>query len=101
MEQIKASKEVGADYVELHTGRYADAKTPEEEEREFLIIKKASKYVLNLGIGLNAGHGLNYRNVTPIAKLPGMNELNIGHSIVARAVIVGFKQAVKEMLALM
>ena len=66
-----------------------------------IIIKKAAQYVLNLGLGLNAGHGLNYRNVAPVAKLSGMNELNIGHSIVARAVIVGFKQAVKEMIELM
>ncbi len=101
MEQIKASKDVGADFVELHTGRYADAKTEEEEKEEFNILEKASKFVLNLGLGLNAGHGLNYRNVKPVAKIKGMNELNIGHSIVARAVIVGFKQAVKEMLELM
>ena len=99
--QIKASKEAGADYVELHTGKYADAPTPEQEKEEFFIIKKAAQYVLNIGLGLNAGHGLNYRNVAPVAKLPGMNELNIGHSIVARAVIVGFKQAVKEMIELM
>ena len=100
LEQILASKETGADFVELHTGRYADAETDEVEKREFEILKKAAQYTINIGLGLNAGHGLNYRNVTPVAKLPGMNELNIGHSIVARAVIVGFKEAVKEMLNL-
>jgi len=101
LEQIKASRETGAHYVELHTGRYADATTPEQEDEEFSILEKASKYVLNIGLGLNAGHGLNYRNVTRVAKIPGMNELNIGHSIVARAVITGFKEAVTEMLRLM
>jgi pyridoxine 5-phosphate synthase len=100
LEQIKASRDAGADFVELHTGRYADAKTPSEKKIELERIKKASQYVLNVGIGLNAGHGLNYRNVVPIAKIKGMNELNIGHSIVARAVITGFKNAVKEMVAL-
>jgi pyridoxine 5-phosphate synthase len=100
LEQIKASRDTGADFVELHTGRYADAKTPSEEKIELERIKKASQYVLNVGIGLNAGHGLNYRNVVPIAKIKGMNELNIGHSIVARAVITGFKNAVKEMVDL-
>ncbi len=100
LEQIEASKEAGSDFVELHTGRYADAKTEEIEKEEFAILKKAAQYTLNVGLGLNAGHGLNYRNVTPVAKLPGMNELNIGHSIVARAVIVGFRQAVKDMINL-
>ncbi len=99
-EQIKASKETGAQFVELHTGKYADAKTKEEQDNEFERIKIASDYVLELGIGLNAGHGLNYRNVVPIARIKGMNELNIGHSIVARAVFVGFKEAVKEMVYL-
>ena len=100
VEQIKASKETGAQFVELHTGRYADAKTEDEEKEELNRIIKASEVVLNVGLGLNAGHGLNYRNVIPIAKIKGMNELNIGHSIVARAVFVGFKEAVKEMVYL-
>ncbi len=100
LDQIKASRDAGADYVELHTGRYADAENEEVEMQEFQILKKAAQYTLNIGLGLNAGHGLNYRNVTPVAKLPNMNELNIGHSIVARAVIVGFKEAVKEMVRL-
>ena len=99
-DQIKASKETGAQFVELHTGKYADAKTEDEEKEELNRIIKASEVVLNVGLGLNAGHGLNYRNVVPIAKIEGMNELNIGHSIVARAVFVGFKEAVKEMVYL-
>ncbi len=99
-EQIKASKEAGAQFVELHTGRYADAKTEEEEKEELERLIKASEIVLNVGLGLNAGHGLNYRNVVPVARINGMNELNIGHSIVARAVFVGFKEAVSEMVYL-
>ena len=99
-DQIKASKETGAQFVELHTGRYADAKTEDEEKEELNRIVKASEIVLNVGLGLNAGHGLNYRNVTPVARINGMNELNIGHSIVARSVFVGFKEAVKEMVYL-
>ncbi len=99
-DQIKASKETGAQFVELHTGKYADAKTEEEEKAELDRLIKASETVLNVGLGLNAGHGLNYRNVVPVARINGMNELNIGHSIVARAVFVGFKEAVKEMVYL-
>ncbi len=99
-DQIKASKETGAQFVELHTGKYADAKTEEEEKAELDRLIKASETVLNVGLGLNAGHGLNYRNVVPVARINGMNELNIGHSIVARAVFVGFKEAVKEMVSL-
>ena len=99
-EQIKASKEAGADFVEIHTGRYADAKTDEIEKEEFNRILEASNLVIKLGLGLNAGHGLNYRNVVPVARINGMNELNIGHSIVARAIFVGFKEAVKEMVYL-
>lgn len=100
IEQIDASKDANADFVELHTGRYSDAKTEEEEAEEFERIKNASGTVLKSGLVLNAGHGLNYRNVKPIARIKGMNELNIGHSIVARAVITGFKEAVKEMVNL-
>jgi len=99
-EQIKASREAGAQFVELHTGRYADAENEEIEREEFERLVKASDYVLKTGLGLNAGHGLNYRNVVPVARINGMNELNIGHSIVARAIFVGFKEAVKEMVYL-
>jgi len=96
-EQIKASKETGADFVELHTGRYADAKTAAERKKEFLKIRDASAYVLKLNLGLNAGHGLDYKNVIKIAKVKGMNELNIGYSIICRAVYVGLFAAVNEM----
>jgi len=96
-EQIDIAKKIGADFVELHTGKYADARNKTERKKELVKIKKASEYVLQLGIGLNAGHGLDYENVRDIAKIRGMNELNIGYSIICRAVFVGLFQAVKEM----
>jgi pyridoxine 5-phosphate synthase len=95
--QIKAAKEIGADFVELHTGSYADAKTPSARQHEFVKLKKASEYVLKLNLGLNAGHGLDYKNAAKIAQIEGMNELNIGYSIICRAVYTGLFAAVKEM----
>ncbi len=100
IDQIKASKETNAQAVELHTGRYADAKDENTQKQELERIIKASEEVLKNNLILNAGHGLNYRNVVPVARIKGMNELNIGHSIVARAIFVGFKEAVKEMVYL-
>lgn len=98
---VKLAKELGADAVELHTGRYSLCKV---ETKKFYFelerIKKASKIVLQHGLILNAGHGLDYDNVKYIAEIEGMNTLNIGFSIVARAVFVGLEQAVKEMLNL-
>ncbi|MBI5573063.1 MAG: pyridoxine 5'-phosphate synthase [Elusimicrobia bacterium] len=96
-EQINIAKKIGADFVELHTGNYADAKNKIIRKKELAKIQKASEYVLQLDLGLNAGHGLDYENVQGIAKIRGMNELNIGYSIICRAVFVGFFQAVKEM----
>ena len=94
--QIDAAKQLGADAIELHTGEYANAVGPQvgvELDR----LKTAGAVVLLHGLTLHAGHGLTYRNVKPIAALKGMSELNIGHSIVARAIMVGFEQAVREM----
>lgn len=99
--QIEAAVAASAPVVEIHTGRYADAKTAGETEREFLKISEAVRYGQELGLVVNAGHGLDYHNVKPVAALPGVNELNIGHSIVARALFTGFKAAVREMKALM
>lgn len=96
-EQVKSAKKIGADFVELHTGSYADAKDKIKRLKELARIKNSSDLALKLGLGLNAGHGLNYENVSGIAKIKGMNELNIGYSIICRAVFVGFFQAVKEM----
>ncbi len=94
--QLVASGEVQADAVELHTGAYAIAKG-DERQRQLERLSTAAESVRSLGLTLNAGHGLNYHNVRPVANLEGMCELNIGHSIVARAVMVGITTAVREM----
>jgi pyridoxine 5-phosphate synthase len=94
--QIELAGELSADAVELHTGRYAGAAVG-EQETELAALAEAAARVRRAGMTLHAGHGLTYRNVQPVARLPEMSELNIGHSIVARAVMVGFQQAVREM----
>jgi len=99
-EQIAAAREAGAPVVELHTGRYADA-PPRERDAELEKIAAAARYAAGQGLYVNAGHGLNYDNVQPIARLPEIRELNIGHAIVARALFVGLPGAVREMKALM
>ena len=99
--QIKAAADAGAPIIEIHTGCYADAETSAAEKDEYERIASAVAYGQTLGLVVNAGHGLHYQNVEPIAALPGINELNIGHSIIARAVFTGLKGAVKEMKKLM
>ncbi len=94
---IELSRKMGSDAVELHTGRYCDALTLKEREEEFERIRVAVEEGLKQGLQVNAGHGLNYFNVKPIAALPGIEELNIGHSIIARAIFVGLDQAVRDM----
>lgn len=98
--QVKAAKEAGADAIEIHTGLYAEAQE-EEREREYKKIVEAAQLAQNLGLIVHAGHGLDYRNVGPIASIPGIRELNIGHSIVARSVLVGMERAVQEMKRLL
>lgn len=95
--QIKAAVDVGAPIVEIHTGCYADAETEVEVQAEYDRIASAVAYGQTLGLVVNAGHGLHYQNVEPIAALPGMNELNIGHSIIARSLFTGLKPAVSDM----
>ena len=95
--QVEASAKLGVAAVELHTGRYADATTPEEIDREFRALVEAGAVVKRLGMALHAGHGLNYRNVGPVARIAGMAELNIGHSIIARAIFSGLQGAVRSM----
>lgn len=95
--QIEASQKLGAQAVELHTGRYADATNPPDQERELAQLVDAGKWALERGLLLHMGHGLTYRNVVSVARIAGVSELNIGHSIVARAVMVGFEKAVREM----
>lgn len=99
--QIKAAHDTGASTVEIHTGCYANAKKPNEVKLEFEKVRQAAKYAANLGLVVNAGHGLHYHNVHPIAAISEFNELNIGHAIVARAVMTGFKEAVRYMQQLM
>lgn len=94
---LEASVAVGAGIVELHTGRYADATSPEMEQQELLNLVHASAHARQIGLTLNAGHGLHYRNTRPVAAIEGMNELNIGHSIICHAVFVGLERAVREM----
>lgn len=99
-EQIEAAHRVGAPAIELHTGRYADAQDPQTLARELARIRDGVACGLSHGLVVNAGHGLHYHNVEPVAAILGVNELNIGHAIVAHALFVGFKAAVAEMKAL-
>ncbi|HMB16243.1 MAG TPA: pyridoxine 5'-phosphate synthase [Pelovirga sp.] len=101
MEQIKASHRVGADMVEIHTGTYCEMRTEKERQEQLRRIELAGAAARKLGMRVSAGHGLNYRNVSAVAALPGFEEFNIGHSIVARAAMVGMERAVREMLALL
>ena len=98
--QIDAAARLAVETVELHTGRYADAATDADREAELEALRAAGERVRQAGLKLNAGHGLNYVNVRPVAALPGVRELHIGHGIVSRAVLVGFERAVREMKAL-
>lgn len=100
LDQIKASKDAGADIVELHTGAYAECSAQESAD-ELLRIQTAAKYAHSLGLQVNAGHGLHYQNVQAIAAIPELVCLNIGHSIVARASMTGFYEAVFAMKKLM
>jgi pyridoxine 5-phosphate synthase len=98
--QIDAAVELGVEAVELHTGCYANAAAEAERHEKLVELARAGAMARQAKLVLNAGHGLTYRNVVPVARLEGMGELNIGHSIVARAVLVGMTLAVREMKAL-
>lgn len=99
-EQIIASLEVGATFVEIHTGRYCDAESADERDREFDLVAAAAEQAYSLGLRVNAGHGLNYLTTSRVAALDAIEELSIGHAVMARAIMVGMDQAVREMLAL-
>ena len=95
--QIKAVNALGVNSIELHTGRYANAKNYSELQKSLNEIKQAAIYAKSLGLNVFAGHGLGYNNVSSIAKIKQIEELNIGHSIISKAVFVGLGKAVKEM----
>jgi len=97
LEQIKASARAGTDYVELHTGRYAEASSANEQEEELSTLQSMAYAAVKLGLSVSAGHGLNYYNVQGVAKLDKIEELNIGHSIIGRAIFTGLDAAVREM----
>lgn len=99
--QIDASLSAGAPYIEIHTGQYAEAKSEKEAEFELRKLMTGIEYAHSLGLKVNAGHGLHYHNVKPIAAIPQLIELNIGHSIVARAMFDGLEKAVRDMRMLM
>jgi pyridoxine 5-phosphate synthase len=98
--QLAAARDVGATFVELHTGKYCDVIGEDNREHEFLLLAEAAEAASNMGLRVCAGHGLNYQNTAPIAALDTIEELSIGHAIIARAVFIGLEQAVKEMLAI-
>jgi pyridoxine 5-phosphate synthase len=98
--QIEASARTRARLIELHTGCYANAPRGKQRDAELRLLAEEARHAQTLGITVNAGHGLNYENVVPVAAIEGMHELNIGHSIISRAVLVGLGRAVREMLAL-
>jgi pyridoxine 5-phosphate synthase len=98
--QIELASKTGVDYIELHTGRYAEAKNEIEREAELKKLIDSAKIATQAGLKVNAGHGLNYLNVVPVARIEEIETLNIGHSIISYAVYVGLERAVKEMLAL-
>ncbi|SDL34574.1 pyridoxine 5'-phosphate synthase [Geoalkalibacter ferrihydriticus] len=98
--QVETAQELGADAIEIHTGTYCDAKNTQTRQSELVKIEQAVRLGQQLGLIVHAGHGLNYQNVRPVVALGGIEEFNIGHSIISRAVLVGMDQAVREMLAL-
>lgn len=97
LEQVSAAFKTGAEFIELHTGQFSEAFGTANEGEEFIKLKEATIYAQSLGLKVNAGHGLNYQNVHRMHEIPGLVELNIGHSIISRAIFVGLEQAVKEM----
>lgn len=100
VKQVTAAYETGAQFIELHTGQYSNAFGTDKEEETFQQLKTAAEFAQTLGLKVNAGHGLNYKNVLRMHEIDGLYELNIGHSIIARALYVGLPQAVKEMKGL-
>lgn len=94
---IETAKLLGADAVELQTARYAEARTPAERHKQLDVLREAAAFAVQQALHLHMGHGLTYTNVRDVARIPGLEELNIGHSIVSRAVLVGMERAVRDM----
>lgn len=101
LDQIKASRDSGADYIEIHTGSYCEAFGTPGETRELNKIRESAFFAASIGLGVNAGHGINYKNIVSLLKIPQIEEFNIGHAIVSRAVFMGLYQAVREMVELL
>jgi pyridoxine 5-phosphate synthase len=101
LKDIDLAKKMGAPVIEIHTGSYADAEDEVTKQKEFKRVKAAAEHALSLGLVVNAGHGLHYHNVNLIAAIPGIEELNIGHAIVAHALFVGWDNAIREMKLLL
>jgi pyridoxine 5-phosphate synthase len=101
LKDIDLAKKMGAPVIEIHTGSYADAEDEATKQKEFKRVRDAVEHALSLGLVVNAGHGLHYHNVNLIAGIPGIEELNIGHAIVAHALFVGWDNAVREMKLLL
>jgi pyridoxine 5-phosphate synthase len=99
-DQIKAANKAGADCIEIHTGAFAEAREWTVQEQELIKIENAVKLAKKLGMGVNAGHGLNYTNIKKVAAIGGIEEYNIGHAIISRALFVGLERAVREMVDL-
>jgi pyridoxine 5-phosphate synthase len=100
IEQIEAAQETGADKIEIHTGDYANARTEEEQRQRLEVVRTAARAARERGLGVNAGHGLNYLNIIPFRDITEIEEVSIGHAILSRAVFVGLERAVREMLTL-
>ena len=100
LKQVEASKYIGSDYIEMHTGSFSNAFDGGEYSTELEKLKQAASYARSLGLKVNAGHGLNYQNVYLMKEIEGISELNIGHSIISRSIFVGIQKAVREMLEL-
>jgi pyridoxine 5-phosphate synthase len=98
--QIDAAAEINADFIEIHTGHYANAENEDDVFDELERVRVAAKHAKKLGLGVNAGHGLNYINMKEFVAIPDIDEVSIGHAVLARAVFVGLERAVKEMIAL-
>lgn len=100
LHQVRASQELKADFVEIHTGSFAEARHPGHQEEELSRIEEAVVLADELGLGIHAGHGLDYKNILWLRDMPEIEEFSIGHAVVARAVLVGMERAVREMIAL-